>query len=108
MDLAARQHASALRSLQDYVEAVERKGVGDHAGPQLLAMARVTRHEGFLDEAAQALERLGFHRDAGQVRRWVEEGGSPESKGRPAALRAHCMRAAIASKSPPGLKPSTA
>ena len=108
LDLATRQPAAAKRSLRDYVKAAEKRELGDQAGPQILEMAKVTTHKGFLEEAAEVLEKLGFPKDADLVEEWANSAGAPESNGDPEELRMHCMRSAIASKGIPGSKRSTA
>ena len=108
MDLAARQPGAAKKSLRDYLKAVEKRDLADQAGPQILEMAKVTSHKGFLEEAAEVLEKLGFPKDAELVDEWAAAGGAPESKEPPEALSRYCMLRAIASKPPPLLERSTA
>jgi hypothetical protein len=108
LDLATRQNAAAVRSLREYVKAVERRSDKDRAGAQIMAMARITSHEGFLKEASEALEELGFPTDADRVRTWLEEGGGPEAQGDPEEIRRHCLFSAITSTSPPKPDWSTA
>jgi len=104
LDLGLRQHGAALKALRDYVRAAEKRGQTDHAGAQILEMARITTHQGFLEEAAEVLEKFGFAREAEQAGQWLAEGGSPEAQGDPAALRSYCFSAAIASKEIPSWK----
>jgi hypothetical protein len=108
LDLATRQHAGAVKSLREYVRAAERREDTDRAGPQILEMARITTHKGFLEEASGALEKMGFPSDAEQVRSWLEEGGAPEAQGEHEELRMHCMRSATGSVGPPKRGRSTA
>lgn len=108
LDLAARQPGAARKPLRDYVKAAEKRDQADHAGFQILEMAKVTAHKGFLEEAAEALERLGFPKDADLVNEWAAAGGAPEANDDPDALRRHCLTAAIVSKQPPGMRRSTA
>lgn len=108
LDLAARQPGAARKPLRDYVKAAEKRDQADHAGFQILEMAKVTAHKGFLEEAAEALERLGFPKDADLVNEWAASGGAPEANEDPDALRRHCLNAAIVSKQPPGKRRSTA
>jgi len=104
MDLGLRQHGAALKSLRDYARAAEKRAQTRPAGAQILEMARVTAHQGFLEEAAEVLERMGFPRDAEQVGRWLAEGGSPQAHGDPEELKGYCFSAAIASKGIPSRK----
>lgn len=108
LDLATRQPGAARRSLRDYVNAAEKWGRIDQASLQILEMSRVTSHKGFLDDAAEALAKLGFDGDAELVRGWGTAGGTPESKEDPESLSRRCMNSAIASKGAPDVKRSTA
>ena len=53
LDLATLQHSAARRSLRAYVKAAEKQDQMDYAGPQILAMARVSSDDAFLKEAAE-------------------------------------------------------
>lgn len=108
LDLATRQPGAARRSLRDYVSAAEKRGQVDQASLQILEMSRVTSHKGFLDDAAEALAKLGFAADAETVREWGTAGGAPESKGDPESLSRHCMLSAIGPRGAPGVERSTA
>ncbi|MGW8268480.1 MAG: tetratricopeptide repeat protein [Longimicrobiales bacterium] len=108
LDLATRQPGSARRSLREYVSAAEKQGQVDQASLQILEMSRVTSHKGFLEDAAEALSKLGFPGDAELVREWVIAGGAPESTQDSGALSRHCLLSAIAPKGAPGMKRSTA
>ena len=101
LDLATRQHAAAVKSLREYVKAAERRNDFDQAGPQVLEMARITTHKGFLEEAAEALEKMGFAQDAEEVVTWLDQGGAPEAQWEQEELRMHCMRSAIDLRGPP-------
>jgi tetratricopeptide (TPR) repeat protein len=100
LDLATRQDAGAVKSLRDYVRVAERHGQVDQAGPQILEMARIASHQGFLEEAALHLRRLGFPKESDQVVEWAAAGGAPESRGEPQDLGRHCMLSAIVTKAP--------
>jgi tetratricopeptide (TPR) repeat protein len=108
LDLATRQPGAAKKSLRDYVKAVEKWEQADQASLQILEMAKVTSHKGFLEDAAEALEKLGFPNDAELVSEWAAAGGAPDSNGDPEAVSRHCMLSAIASKGASNLKRSTA
>ena len=108
LDLATRQPGAAKKSLRDYAKAVEKRAEIDQAGPQILEMAKVTTHKGFLEEAAEILEKLGFPKDADLVNEWAAAGGADESKEDPEALSRHCMLSAIASKASAGSKQAKA
>jgi hypothetical protein len=101
LDLATRQDAGAVKSLRDYVRTAQKHGQADQAGPQILEMAKVASHKGFLEEAAQHLKELGFSRESDQVKGWAAAGGAPESRKNPRKLRRHCMLSATVSKSRP-------
>ena len=101
LDLATRQDVGAVKSLRAYVRAAEKHGQGDQAGPEILEMARVASHKGFLEEASQHLKELGFAKESDQVQGWAAAGGAPESRTNPRKLRRHCMLSATVSKPPP-------
>lgn len=101
LDLATRQDAGAVKSLRDYVNAAERHGQIDQAGQEILEMARIASHRGFLEEVAQHLKAMGFPGESDQVMEWALAGGAPEAGGDPQELSRRCMSSAIASKSGP-------
>jgi tetratricopeptide (TPR) repeat protein len=100
LDLATGQDAGAVKSLRDYVSVVERHGQADVAGPQILEMARLASHKGFLEEAAQHLRELGFPRESDQVAEWAATGGAPESREGRQKVSRRCMVSAIGSNPP--------
>jgi tetratricopeptide (TPR) repeat protein len=101
LDLATRQDAGAAKSLRDYVNAAERHGQIDQAGQEILEMARIASHRGFLEEAAQHLKAMGFPRESDQVMEWASAGGAPEAGGDPQELSRRCLTSAIDSKFTP-------
>lgn len=97
LDLSARQPASAVLSLRSYADAAKRGGREDLAAEQIFTMARFTANNSFLTEAIEVLTELGFTTYSIQVREWLAEGGSADSKGEPEALAKYCLSAAVGS-----------
>ena len=97
LDLAARQPASAVLSLRCYADAAKRGGREDLAGDQLFTMARFTSDKAFLTEAIEVLSDLGLTTYSIQVKEWLAEGGSEDSKGGADALARYCLSAAVGS-----------
>ncbi len=98
LDLAAGHMADAHVHLREYVKAAEREARKEIAGEQILAMARVVSHTPFVQEAADALERLGLEAEATKVRRWAMAGGAPNRPEDPGRLADLCFRQAVGSR----------
>jgi hypothetical protein len=97
LDLAARQPASAVLSLRSYADSAKRGEREDLAAEQIFTMARFTSDEAFLTEAGEVLSDLGFTTYSLQVKDWLAEGGSEDSRGAPEELARYCMSAAVGS-----------
>jgi len=98
LDLANQHPGTARKSLREYFACVEKRGLADEAGPQILEMAKVTTHKGFLEEASEILEKLGFGERAELVEAWAMDGGAALAQKNPEKLSKHCLEAAIASE----------
>lgn len=108
LDLATGQHAGAIRSLKEYAQAARERGMEDTAAGQIVEMARISAHRGFLEDAAEVLGTLGYPQDADLVAEWAVLGGSEESKADREERNRRCMAGALASKGPPPGRRSTA
>lgn len=97
LDLAARLMATAVEDLGLYAKAAINAGRQNMAAPEILSMATLVTHEGFLTAAADALDLLEATDDATRVRTWAEEGGSGKAAKDPEALEEACLRAAVGS-----------
>lgn len=97
LDLAARQPTAAVRSLKDYAAAAKRGSREDLAADQISAMAQITADGAFLEEAESILRGMGYTTASLQVKDWISEGGSPDSKGEADALAHYCLSAAVGS-----------
>jgi hypothetical protein len=97
LDLAARRPASAVLSLRSYADAAKLGGRENLAAEPIFTMARFTSDEAFLTEAGEVLTDLGFTTYSLQVKGWLSEGGSEDSKGEDEDLSHRCLSAAVSS-----------
>jgi hypothetical protein len=97
LDLASRKTSAAVSSLREYVAAAKEGEGGRLACGQVLEMARLVADPAFLQEASEALERLGCTAESAQAREWASRGASPTAPKNPKELYALCLKAAIGS-----------
>ncbi len=99
LDLAAGHTATALIHLGEYKEAALRAHRERLSADQILEMARLSAQREFIDAAADALDQLGFSRDAARARKWAKAGGSSHAIVDPDELGDRCIEAAVSSNS---------